>query len=134
MNKKVIHIKVTPDELGYKDRGIMKWQGLILSDQTEALKTMAKEEGMSEPTPKEKINEEAISEVLQLAFMNKAPITMQADIVRNGLYYRDLQYMVLGYANDKIYLRFNDGRQVKSEMHQIRHVEFMDLIEWYEKV
>lgn len=134
MEEEVEVIKMTPDDLGYKDRGIMKWQGLILSDQTEALKKINKETRESEPNPKEKMSEEAISEVLQLAFINKSPILMQADIVKNGLYYRDLQCMVLGYAEDKIYLRLIDGRQVKCEMHQIRHVAFMDLSEWYEKV
>ena len=134
MEEEVIYIKVTPDDLGYKDRGIMKWQGLILSAQTEAIKEIEKEEALNDPVPKEKMTEEAISEVLQLSFINKAPISMQADIVRNGLYYRDLKCMVLGYADDKIYLRLLDGRQVKCEMHQIRHVEFMDPLEWYDKM
>lgn len=134
MEEEVIYIKVTPDDLGYKDRGIIKWQGLILSAQTEAIKEIEKEEALNDPVPKEKMTEEAISEVLQLSFINKAPISMQADIVRNGLYYRDLKCMVLGYADDKIYLRLLDGRQVKCEMHQIRHVEFMDPLEWYDKM
>lgn len=102
MNEEVRSVKVTPNVLGYKDRGIMKWQGLILSEQTDAIKRMNKEESENEPVPKEKMTEEEISEVLQLTFINKNPILMQADIVRNGLYYRDLQCMVLGYADDKI--------------------------------
>lgn len=134
MEDEVVYIKVTPDVLGYKDRGIMNWQGLILSEQTDALKRIAKEESKNEPVPKEKMSEEAISEVLQLAFINKSPISMQADIVRNGLYYRDLQCLVLGYADDKIYFRLIDGRQVQCEMHQIRHVEFMDPLDWYDKM
>ncbi len=134
MEEEVEVVKLTPDDLGYKDRGIMKWQGLILSEQTEALKAMRKEEQANEPAPKEKLSEEEISEVLQLAFIKKAPIAMQADIIRNGLYYRDLQCMVLGYADDKIYFRLIDGRQVQCEMHQIRHAAFMDPLEWYEKI
>lgn len=134
MEEENIKIKVTPDDLGYKDRGIMKWQGLILSAQTDAIKKIEKEKSLNDPEPKEKMTEEAISEILQLAFINKSPITMQADIVRNGLYYRDLQCMVLGYADNKIYLRLIDGRQVKCEMHRIRHVEFMDPLVWYEKM
>ena len=31
-------IRFTPDQFGYKDRGKMKWQGLMLSDHTEKLK------------------------------------------------------------------------------------------------
>lgn len=134
MEEEVKYIKVTPDQLGYKDRGIMKWQGLILSAQTDALKEINEREQESEPVPKEKMTEEAISEILQLAFINKSPILMQADVVRNGLYYRDLQCMVLGYADDKIYFRLIDGRNVQCEMHQIRHVEFMDPLDWYDKI
>lgn len=134
MEEEVIYIKVTPDDLGYKNRGIMKWQGLILSAQTEAIKGIEKEEALNNPVPKEKMTEEAISEVLPLSFINKTPISMQADIVRNGLYYRDLKCTVSGYADDKIYLRLLDGRQVKCEMHQIRHVEFMDPLEWYDEM
>ena len=134
MEEEVQYIKRTPDQLGYKDRGIMKWQGLILSDQTDALKQMNKSEQLSDPVPKEKMTEEAISEVMQLAFINKDPITMQADIVRNGKYYRDLHCIVLGYAEDKIYLQLESGRQVKCELHQIRHVEFMNPLEWYQKI
>lgn len=134
MEEEVKYIKMTPDQLGYKDRGIMKWQGLILSQQADAIKQMNQADQLSEPVPKEKMTEEAISEILQLAFINKDPITMQADIVRNGKYYRDLHCIVLGYADDKIYLQLESGRQVKCEMHQIRHVEFMNPLEWYQKV
>ena len=133
MEKEVKIIKMTPDQLGYKDRGIMKWQGLILSAQTDAIKDMERKEREETPIPKEKMSEEDISEVLQLSFIKKAPIVMQADIMRNGRYYKDLKCMVLGYADDKIYMRLIDGRQVKCEMHQIRHVDFMDPLEWFNK-
>lgn len=33
-------IVLSPDRLGYKDRGKMKWQGLMLSDHNAALKQM----------------------------------------------------------------------------------------------
>ena len=31
-------VRLSPDALGYKDRGKMKWIGLMLSDHAEALK------------------------------------------------------------------------------------------------
>lgn len=37
MEEEIEIIKLTPDDLGYKDRGIMKWQGLILPQQTDAI-------------------------------------------------------------------------------------------------
>ena len=134
MEEEVTYIKMTPDQLGYKDRGIMKWQGLILSQQADAIREMNKTEMEKDPVPKEKMTEEAISEVLQLAYINKDPIIMQADILRNGRFYRDMHCLVLGYADDKIYLRLASGRTVQCEMHQIRHVEFMNPLEWYEKI
>ena len=42
MARKVI--RFTPDQMGYKDRGKMKWQGLMLSDHSEALRKMFVEE------------------------------------------------------------------------------------------
>jgi len=48
-------IRMTPDDLGYKDRGIMKWQGLILADHNEALKKMDTDQ--TEGPPKVKKNE-----------------------------------------------------------------------------
>jgi len=131
MDKEII--KMTPDELGYRDRGKMKWQGLILSNHLDALKEMNKEDTSKEPEQKEWMSEIDISEILQLSYVNKVPIVMQANVLRDGHYFKDLQCMVLGYADDKIYLKLKDGRQTTCELHQIRNVEYMDSLEWYNK-
>lgn len=41
-----------PDQLGYKDRGKMKWQGLILSAQTEMHKQALKDKKSKYPNAK----------------------------------------------------------------------------------
>jgi len=131
MDKEII--KMTLDELGYKDRGKMKWQGLMLSDHLDALKEMKKEDATTEPQQKEWMSEFEISEILQLAYVNKTPIVMQANVLRDGHYFQDLECIVLGYADDKIYLRLKDGRQTTCELHQIRNVDHMDPMEWFDK-
>ncbi|MCD8506650.1 MAG: hypothetical protein LRY37_06590 [Alkalibacterium thalassium] len=40
-------IKLSPDALGYKDRGKMKWMGMMLSDHAEALKKQKKSQPVS---------------------------------------------------------------------------------------
>lgn len=126
-------IKLTPDQLGYKDRGKMKWQGLMLSDHLDALKKMKKADDIGEPKQKEWLSEIELAEKLQLAYINKSPIVMQANVLRNGNYFQDLECMVLGYADDKIYFRLKDGRQTSCEMSQIRNIEYMNPLEWYDK-
>lgn len=129
MSKKII--KMTPDQLGYKDRGKMKWLGLMLSDHLEALKAIEDEDKKGDPIAKELMSEIDISERLQIAYVNKSPIILQADILTNGHFYPDLECMVLGYKEDKIYFKLKDGRQTKCKLDQIRHIEFMSSVDWY---
>jgi len=131
MEKEII--KVTPDQLGYKDRGKMKWQSLMLSDHLDALKEMAKEDAAGEPKQKEWMAENEISEILQLDYVSKKPIVMQTNVLRDGNYFQDLHFMVLGYAGYKIYLRLKDGRRTACELFQIRNVEYMSPLEWFDK-
>lgn len=53
--------------------------------------------------------------------------------MRNGHYFPDLRCMVLGYADNKIYLQLKDGRRTSCELSQLRNISFMDPAEWYEK-
>ncbi|MDN6571092.1 MAG: hypothetical protein L0L22_08855 [Staphylococcus equorum] len=75
MIKKVI--RLTPDNLGYKDRGKMKWLGLMLSDHLDALRTIDKEDERSEPKPKRLMTEKYLniskkhtSQIRNIEFMN----------------------------------------------------------------
>lgn len=129
MTKKLI--RLTPDELGYKDRGKMKWQGLMLSDHLDALRIMDKEDNALPLEPKRMMSEIEISKILQQSYINKQPITLQANVVNNNNYYPDLQCIVLGSQDNKIYLQLKDGRITTCQINQIRHVEFMNINEWY---
>lgn len=97
-------ILLNPDKLGYKDRGIMKWQGMILSEQHDYIKKMKLEGSKEEIQPKEEMTEEQIAEVLYNAYVTKLPVAIQAAILRNGLYYPDVIGLVLGFSNGKVVL------------------------------
>src|SRR5699024_4280081 len=113
MPKKIV--RMTPDQLGYKDRGKMKWLGLMLSDHLDALKVMKK------------------SRYLQQAYINKVPVIIQANTLNNGNYYPDLHCLVLGSQENKIFLLLKDNRTISCEINQIRNIEFMSIENWYNK-
>ncbi len=127
-------IRITPEQFGYKDRGIMKWIGLMLSDHTEALKKEAEDSQKIEVKPKEEMSEKEISQVLYRAFTNKLPVAIQANALRkDGNYYKDVQCMVTGYADNQIHLYLKDGRTTSCTLEQIRNVEMIDPLDWYDK-
>ncbi len=132
MEKKIIY--KTPDELGYKDRGKMKWQGLILSAQTEMHKKFHEDARKRENvTAKPKMEEYEITQVLQLSYLNHAPVNIQASILNDGKFYPDVNCIVEGYRDEDIYLRIKDGRMRTCKIEDIRNIEFADIAEWYEK-
>ncbi len=127
-------IRITPEQLGYKDRGIMKWMGLMLSDHTEALKKEEVNNQLLEVEPKKEMTEEEISRVLYQAFVTNSPVAIQANAIRkDGNYYKDVQCMVTGYADDQIHLSLKDGRAKSCTLEQIRNVEMIDPLDWYDK-
>lgn len=131
MKKKII--RLTPDQLGYKDRGKMKWLGLMLSDHTEALSKMAKEELSKEVKAKPQQSLIEISEILGHAYHTGTPVLIQANILQNGSYFKNVPCMVSGTFEERIYLLLKDGRLVNTTLEDIRHVELMDAIDWQEK-
>ncbi|CEI81326.1 hypothetical protein BN997_01144 [Oceanobacillus oncorhynchi] len=123
--------RVTPDQLGYKDRGILKWQGMMLSDHTDAMKNIEDEFEIIEG--KEEMSEMEISQMLHRAFINDVPIAIQANAMRNGSYYKDVLCKIAGYGNGRIFLNVIDGRKTSCTIEQIRNVEMMNPLDWYDK-
>ncbi len=122
---------VTPEMYGYKDRGILKWQGMILADQNDAMKYMKDEFEIIEA--KEEMSEEEISQVLHEAYRMDFPIAIQANVMRNGSYYKDVECKISGHSNGRIFLNVIDGRKTSCTIEQIRNVEFLSPIDWYDK-
>jgi len=131
MDKEII--RLTPDQLGYKDRGKMKWMGLMLSDHTEALNNMTKKDQANEVKAKPKQTLTEIGEKLAEAYQTKRPIAIQANILQNGSYFKDVRCLVSGRYEEKIYLMLKDGRMVDTTLEDIRHIEFLDSDIWYQK-
>ncbi|WP_040981105.1 hypothetical protein [Oceanobacillus jeddahense] len=124
--------RITPEHYGYKDRGIVKWFGMMLSDHTDALKREKNE--VTEIEGKEEMSEMEISQVLHKAYTMDLPIAIQANTIRNGSYYKDVQCKISGYGNGKIHLSVIDGRRTSCTIEEIRNVEFMDVLDWYDKL
>ncbi|GIN74796.1 hypothetical protein J14TS2_52710 [Bacillus sp. J14TS2] len=95
-------LRVTPDQLWYKDRGIVKWIGMMLSDHSEALKREEISNQSMEVEAKEEMSEEDISKALHKAFEANTPILLQAYVLNNGNYYKDLECKVVGYFENQI--------------------------------
>lgn len=126
-------IRMTPDELGYKDRGIMKWQGLILASHRDGLDNMDKAEKQGKPQAKEQMSEMEISEYLQQSYLNKRPVSIQANVLKNGHFYPDVNCIIVGFQDEDIYLLLNDNRSTTCTLDQIRNIEFVDPQKWYNK-
>ncbi len=126
-------ILLNPDKLGYKDRGKMKWQGMMLSDHTEALKKMKAEEQAIDIPAKEEMTVEEISEMLYEAYVTKSPVAIQANVLRNGQYYPDVHCLVLGYLGEKIILQLKDGTIKRVNIDLIRNVEVFNILKWHNK-
>lgn len=132
MKKKVV--RLTPDQLGYKDRGKMKWLGLMLSDHSELLKVMEDSENEKYVQPKPKQSLVEIGEILAHAHHIGEPVSIQANILQNGTYFKDVPCIVSGTHEEKIYLLLKNGRLVDTTLEDIRHIEFLDPMAWYEKI
>jgi len=126
--------RATPDQLGYKDRGIVKWIGMMLSDHSEALKKEELQSQLIEVEAKEEMTNEAVSRVLYKAFMMAAPVLIQANVLRNGNYYKDLECKVVSYFENKICLVLKDGRSTTCTLDEIRNVEPMNVLDWHNKI
>lgn len=130
-------ILLNPDKLGYKDRGIMKWQGMILSEQKDYIRKMKAEAAKGDIQPKKEMTEEEIAEVLYNAYVTKLPVAIQAAVLRNGNYYPDVIALVLGYNHQQIMLqvRKKGGDKVikRITIEQIRNIELYDILKWNNK-
>lgn len=123
--------RFTPEMFGYIDRGILKWQGMMLSDHTEALKKMKNE--VSVIAGKDEMNAIEISRVLHRAYATNSPVAIQANILRNGSFYKDVICKVAGYGGNRIHLNLKDGRTISCSLEEIRNIELLNPLDWYDK-
>lgn len=131
MAKKII--RFTPEQLGYTDRGKMKWQGLMLSDHSESLrKLLIKENGQkTESYPEQSLLE--IADILWEAYHLKKPVTIQTNIIQNGSHFKAVPCLILGFSEDKIFLSLKEEHLLYTTLENIHHIAFLDSHIWYQK-
>lgn len=123
-------IRLTPDQMGYQDRGKMKWQGLILSDHTEAIKKISQAEQNKERRPKAQLSLQDIGKKLAYAYQKKVPICLQTNIVKNSSSFQEYYCLVTGNYDNEIYFSLKNGDIIKTTLEDVRHLELMDPIIW----
>lgn len=102
----------------YQDRGMKKWQGMMLSDHNAALSRDA-EERATVYEKKETMDQEAISEVLLQAYANNTLVRVQLkEVDDDGSVLSDISGIVKGYNGDKIIV----GDEA-IELDSINHIE-----------
>lgn len=109
----------------YEDRGIIKWQGMYLSDHTEKIAWQAKEKRTTN-LAKTKMTTEEIAQVLNKAIIKSKAIAIQKE-ERNaeGHYSDELIGQIEGYDELGIYVNSN-----KVNYDEIRHVELYIPKKW----
>lgn len=109
----------------YDDRGMLKWIGFYLSDQTAAINKDVKERSIVNPK-KEQLDGEEINRILNEARIKSKPVAIQLNSVNaDAQYSDDVTGMIRGYDSLGIYV---DSKRVLYD--EIRNVEFYDWHKW----
>lgn len=130
--KKEKDIIINPNTSGYVDRGMAKWQGLILSEHNELVQ---KEKKGSENVNVQKENQptEHIYQLIHYSYSQKRPISIQMNQVINGVYEDDIRGVVYGFFQDTVYIQKESKELKKLTLPDIRHVEELSFIKWYQE-
>lgn len=111
----------------YVDRGIMKWQGMYLSEHTAEMEKKQQEEEHV-IVPKEKMSEHDIQQVLASAYESQHLIAIQLEMKdTDNNYFEDITGKLLGFDELGILV---DGKLVLYE--EIRHVALKSFHKWSE--
>ena len=123
-------IRLTPDQMGYQDRGKMKWQGLILSDHTEAIKKTSQIKQNQDLPVKDQLSLEDIGKKLAYAYQKKLPICLQTSILKKNSSFQEYYCQVAGDYVNEIYFSLKSGKMMKTSLENIRHLELLNPALW----
>lgn len=88
----------------YEDRGMKKWAGFYLSEQTAMINQVNKESGRVN-RQKALMNEKEISAVIERAVLKRSLVAVQLDMVDNeGKYYDDVVGFIQGFDGNELYV------------------------------
>ena len=111
----------------YQDRGMLKWIGFYLSDQTAAIQKDVAERSKVN-NKKEQMYGEEFERVLNEARIKNKPVAIQLEALNaEAQYYDDVVGMIRGYDELGVYI---DNQKVHYD--EIRNVEFHDWKKWSE--
>nr|DAM18166.1 MAG TPA: YolD-like protein [Caudoviricetes sp.] len=111
----------------YEDRGMLKWIGFYLSDQTAAIQKDVAERSKVN-NKKELMYGEEIERVLNEARIKNKPVAIQLEALNSeAQYFDDIIGLIRGYDELGIYI---DNQKVHYD--EIRNVEFYDWHKWSE--
>ncbi|WP_423190110.1 hypothetical protein ACO1PF_04320 [Alkalibacterium sp. f15] len=126
-------VTLSPDALGYKDRGKMKWLGLMLSDHSEALKKQKQTTYSLLISPKPQQSMEEISACLYRSYAREKPLAIQLDVIKEGYYLPDIEGFIIGFKENSIYLKQRDQTLKRIALEDIRHIDWIDTTDWFAK-
>lgn len=129
MGKKRLRMK--PEQLDYQDRGKMKWQGLLLSDHSEALNKSAlieKKKHVNPSYPRQSILE--ISEQLATAYQNNYPLFVQTNTLNNNQELECFIALVVGSEASDIYFTLKNNQLIMTPLENIRFTQSFDALSW----
>lgn len=130
MYRKGDNIYYTPDELGYRDRGMVKWQGFILSDHMEQMLEEEQEQRYHAPLPE--LSTQDCAARLRQAYEAKRTVALQLNLLDDGHYPGEIFGQVLGVQDEQLYLEEESGlRLIPLEL--IRHVRLTDPTKWFQQ-
>lgn len=109
----------------YHDRGMKKWAGFFLSEQTAEQEKIQK--GLAHAnSQKAQMSEQEIGEVLQTARIKNKSVAIQIEAIDNeGNYYDD----IIGSLKGADSLGFYVGNE-KVHYDEIRNIELVDHVKW----
>lgn len=130
MYRKGDDVYYTPDELGYRDRGMVKWQGFILSDHME--QRLAEEREQRYSPPRLELSQEDCAARLKEAYEERREVALQLNQLEDGHYRSELVGRVRGVQEGQLYLETATGlRHISLDL--IRHVRLRDSAKWFQQ-
>lgn len=123
-------VRLNPNQMAYQDRGKMKWQGLLLSDHSEALKKTSRVQKENKILPKTRLSLIDLSKILALAYQKRQAISVQTNILTKNHHFQEFKALVAGSDENEIYFFLKNGQLIKIPLENISYVELFDPLLW----
>ena len=113
----------------YQDRGMIKWAGFFLSDHTNAIKKMHKDEEAEPVRPRQSIDEK--SEIIYDALFGHKLVAIQMSYVEGGNLLPIIEGIVESADEGKLWVKkVNQEQATQYEVDDIRNIQIVDNPKW----